>query len=69
MISDTDKQQYIAMLRGHDWFYEHSDDRGAYNKGRAQRQTLLAMRRHLDADGAIWNATAPADCRLTVSAC
>jgi hypothetical protein len=53
------EQEYRAALKAHDWYYDYSDDYTAWCKGRDERNALLAARRTLDADGAIWNEYSP----------
>jgi hypothetical protein len=58
------EQRYRQALAGHDWNYDYSDDHSVWSRGRAQRETLRAMRDEVDASGEIWNSIAPAGHKL-----
>ena len=34
------KEKFEAMLKGHDWFFERTEDWGKYKRGRAQRDAI-----------------------------
>lgn len=70
--ADTAAQQtldrYRTMLRGHDWYFEYSDDYKVWLLGRLAQEQLEFLRRELDPDYAIWNTIAPEDCRCKAAA-
>ena len=53
---------FEAKMKAHDWFYQYSDDHSVYQRGEAQLDELLGMRRALERDGlgaeanALWAA-------------
>jgi len=56
-------------LREFDWYYEYSDDREAWARGRAQKHTLYAivaaLPQELRAEARnLWDEIAPRDVRL-----
>ena len=57
---------YIKLLRQHDWYYAYSDDGTVYRRGDAERGVLNSLRKCLDPDGFVWNSHAPADWRVNV---
>jgi len=52
---------YVARLKYHDWYYDYSDDGGAYRRGSAQRSELHRLQPQLDPDHKVWNQHAPED--------
>ena len=50
------RSELIALLRSHDWSYEHSDDHAAYTSGRIQRQKILDLARLLPDGEALYAA-------------
>lgn len=52
-------EQYKKKLKTHDWYYAWADGYNDFDKGRAQRNELEAMRRSLDPTGELWNEAAP----------
>jgi hypothetical protein len=59
------EQQYRQALAGHDWYYDYSDDHSVWARGKSEREALRDMRKHIDADGKIWNEYAPDDFKMT----
>ena len=59
--------EYRRALAAHDWFYDFSDDHGAWSRGNAQRTALRGMRARLDPTGAVWNEFAPAEYRTAAT--
>ncbi len=59
---------YIAALVRMDWFFEWSDDRPAYQAGRARLAELKAEQEQIDADGALWNRHAAPEYRIKAAA-
>lgn len=55
--------RYRTMLRGHDWFFEYTEDHRVWRLGRLAQEQLEFLRRELDPDYVIWNSIAPEDCR------
>lgn len=47
--------EYIKLLKQHDWTYEYSDDHRAWSKGKNQRKVLRDMAAVIDPDHMIWN--------------
>lgn len=60
--------RYRTMLRGHDWFFEYTEDHRVWRLGRLAQEQLEFLRRELDPDYAIWNTIAPEDCRRKAAA-
>ena len=58
---------YVTLLKQHDWSYSYSDDGRVYRQGRAERDTLTALQREIDATGAVWNRHAPAEYAVKVA--
>lgn len=57
--------EYVSLLKRHDWSYQYSDDYNAYSAGRDEAAHLAAMKARLgDKDGAIWNVHAPDGYRI-----
>lgn len=57
--------KYIGALGMHDWRFEHSDDQGAFRRGAASLEALLAMQAEVDPSFEIWNTCAPEAFRRT----
>ena len=49
------KEQYLEMLRKHDWYYEYSDSNAVYEAGSRARTKILDMARKVDPDYTIYN--------------
>jgi hypothetical protein len=62
------RAEYMVALKRHDWSYEFSDDYSAYRAGNAQRFSLKESQPIVDPMFDLWNAAAPADYRVKVSA-
>ena len=58
--SASDRVEYFALLKTHDWEFEQSDDGEVYRRGLADRKRLEALQRAVDPDAAAWNRSAPA---------
>lgn len=52
---------YIMLLKEHDWYYAYSDDHSVWNKGFREFHKLLELRNYYDPDSKVWNEHAPAD--------
>lgn len=39
------------MLESHDWFYEYSDDHGAWRRGKAERAQIMAEIKRVSEQG------------------
>lgn len=48
--------EYKALLKRHDWFYEFSDDHREWKRGNEQRKTLEAAQPMIDPDKSIWRS-------------
>jgi len=48
-------EQYIDLLKHHDWSYTYSDDYRLWKKGEAERIVLILLRDKLDPTYALWN--------------
>jgi|TARA_R100000084_G_scaffold89732_2_gene43810 hypothetical protein len=58
--------KFTNALRSHDWFFDFSDDHSVWTRGRDERSALVAMAKHLVAQGMdsievakLWNEFAP----------
>lgn len=60
----TPLEAYIQRLKTHDWYYDFSDDYSAYKRGQASLSELVAMRKKLDPDYAVWNQHAPQNFKI-----
>ena len=49
------QEQYLEMLRKHDWYYEYSDSNAVYEAGSRARDKILEMARKVDPDYTIYN--------------
>lgn len=58
-------EEYTEALKAHDWYYEWSDDHRVWQKGTEAAKKLREAQARLDPLGTIWNAHAPADCRIS----
>ena len=61
MSKELNVDDYINMLKSHDWFYDYSDDHSVWVRGKAQRGAILEARKILDPDYIIWNQHCPKD--------
>ena len=52
-------QQYIDMLKSHDWTYDYSDDHNAWTKGHEERNAIRSMAKTIDPDLEIYNKYDP----------
>lgn len=64
MSQPTTTEDYLQALRGHDWYYDYTEDHRVWEAGRNQRDALNDMRKRFDPTGEIWNQYAPADCKI-----
>jgi len=54
-----DHENYIKLLKSHDWYYDYSDDHSVWKRGVAARDRLRALQKDLDPTGEIWDEHAP----------
>ncbi len=47
--------EYIKLLKQHDWTYDYSDDHRAWTKGKEQRKVLTQMQQVMDPHYKVWN--------------
>jgi uncharacterized ParB-like nuclease family protein len=40
---ETTKEDFIKMLKGHDWYYQFSDDHRYWSAGNSQRKAIQAV--------------------------
>lgn len=59
---------YVQALKDHDWDFERSDDHRVWGNGVNALSRLKKQREKLDPHWTLWNAHAPADHRVTVTA-
>ena len=52
-------QQYVDMLKSHDWTYDYSDDHRAWTKGHEERNAIRSMAKTIDPDLEIYNKYDP----------
>lgn len=68
------KASLESALKSHDWYFAFSDDRRAYDAGKASSSRLSTVYESYkamageDAALAVWNAAAPADFKKTKGA-
>lgn len=36
------EEEFLKMLKAHDWYYQYSDDHRVWSKGRAESQAIFA---------------------------
>ncbi len=61
------QEKFTNALKSHDWFFDFSDDHSVWTRGRNERDSLVAMSRHLVATeemtsaqvANLWNKFAP----------
>lgn len=49
-----EREQYEALLKAHDWFYEYSDDHRVWQAGVTERRRIQSMKQRVDPDGSIY---------------
>lgn len=59
MSKELNLDDYIGMLKSHDWFYEYSDDHRMWVRGKEQRAAILEAKSKLDPDYSVWNDYCP----------
>ena len=67
MIKIEMKEKFTNALKSHDWFFDFSDDHSVWTRGRDERDSLVAMGKHLVATkemtsaqvANLWNKFAP----------
>lgn len=47
--------EYLRLLKAHDWSFGFSEDYSVVRRGQAERMKLIELRAKLDPDGEIWN--------------
>lgn len=52
---NAELEDYIKLLKAHDWTFEFSDDQTVWRQGRQERATLEALQRQLDPAKIIWD--------------
>lgn len=57
-------EAYIDLLKGHDWYYQYSDDHSVYKRGQRERSNLISMQKEFDEYRTVWNKYAPEDFRF-----
>ena len=60
------RAELVQLLRGHDWYYDRSDDSRVYREGAQARARIVALRAVLPDGIQLWNAYAPVGCKLDV---
>lgn len=53
------REDYIAALKAHDWFYAYSDDRNTYRRGQAERYAIDAAAKVLDPELTLYKQLSP----------
>lgn len=48
-------ENYIRLLKTHDWWYFMSEDYSSYCRGKASWEQLNSLQNKLDPDCVIWN--------------
>ena len=59
-------QEYLDLLKSHDWFHEYSDDHSVWKRGREQRARLLELKGQYDTEYVYWNRYAPDHFKVNV---
>lgn len=62
--AELQRADYEALLKGHDWEFDRSDDHRVWTRGHYERQALRAMQQRLDPEFATWNRLAPPEFRI-----
>jgi hypothetical protein len=57
--NEFSKDEYIRLLKTHDWHFQMSDDHRVYKNGEQVLNKLTQMQKSLDPDKKIWNQYAP----------
>lgn len=57
--------EYTDALKGHDWYFQYSDDHRVYEAGNAQFKKLREAQRALDPLGTLWNQQAPREYKIS----
>jgi hypothetical protein len=58
---------YIDLLKSHDWYYSYSDDHRVWKDGELKARQLQELQQAHDPDFSVWNQYAPQDCKREVS--
>ena len=58
--------EYVALLKQHDWHFAYSDDRRIWLEGKERYDKLLHLRAKLDPKGVTWNEYAPVSFRVAL---
>jgi hypothetical protein len=56
---------YIDLLKSHDWYYSYSDDHRVWKDGELKARQLQELQQAHDPDFQVWNQYAPQDCQRT----
>jgi len=51
--------QYIQLLKNHDWYYQYSDDHRAYTAGRESWGRIVHLQKQIDPDYTIFKQYDP----------
>lgn len=62
------RAEYMIALKRHDWSFQYSDDHTAWRNGNAKRFELNELQPLVDPLFDLWNAAAPVDYRVKVTA-
>lgn len=66
-MNDYNMNDYVSLLKHHDWFYYHSDCGRTYREGEQSMKLIHAMAKVLDPSYSIYNSIAPEDFRRKVN--
>jgi len=53
------REELIRLIKGHDWYYQRSDDHGVFTAGREAALRIASIIRQLPDGIEIYNATIP----------
>jgi hypothetical protein len=56
--------EYLELLKSHDWQFEHTDDQQVWRKGAEELRKLWRLRSEVDPNGTLWNSYAPVKYRV-----
>lgn len=59
-----EQENYIKLLKSHDWYYDYSDDHSVWRRGSEAHSRLRGLQKSIDPTGEIWNEHAPTDFKM-----
>ena len=59
MKHPEEMEEYVKLLKGHDWYYDYSDDHRVWTKGADAHKKLRDMADKLDPEHKVWDKYSP----------